>query len=140
MPLLLEADPSEQCIQSYLKDSWCFAAFEGEEIVGICFVKPENDTTAELFNIAVAPDIQAKGIGTQLLKFTLHALSNKGIEKVELGTGSFGHQLAFYQRQGFRVDSVRKNFFLDHYDEPIFEMGIQHKDMLRLVCDLSLWQ
>ncbi|AWE68994.1 putative iAA acetyltransferase [Pseudomonas aeruginosa] len=40
--------------------------------------------------------------------------------------------MAFYQRVGFRVDKVVKNYFLDNYDQPIYEMGIQHKDMLRL--------
>ncbi|CDI94197.1 IAA acetyltransferase [Pseudomonas aeruginosa PA38182] len=52
--------------------------------------------------------------------------------RIELGTGTFGYQLAFYQRVGFRVDKVVKNYFLDNYDQPIYEMGIQHKDMLRL--------
>ncbi|KEQ17108.1 GCN5 family acetyltransferase [Endozoicomonas numazuensis] len=134
----MEADPSEECIQKYLKDSWCYAALEDDTVIGICVVKPENNKLAELFNIAVSPDCQAKGTGSKLLKFTLDSLKNKGVQRVELGTGTFGYQLAFYQRQGFRVDSIRKNFFLDHYVEPIFEQGIQHKDMLRLVCDLTV--
>ncbi|WP_331435775.1 hypothetical protein [Photobacterium gaetbulicola] len=49
-----------------------------------------------------------------------------------MGTGTFGYQLAFYQREGFRVVGIDKDFFLDHYDEPVMENGIQHKDMLRL--------
>lgn len=55
--------------------------------------------------------------------------------RLEVGTGTFGHQLAFYQRLGFRVTHVDRGFFLDNYDAPIFEDGIQHKDMLRLTLD-----
>ena len=60
-----------------------------------------------------------------------------GAERIVLGTGTFGHQLKFYQRNGFRVDSVEKNFFLDNYSDPIYEDGIQHKDMLRLSLAIS---
>ena len=105
--------------------------------MGVCITSEIKPGTAEIFNIAVDPTIQARGIGTRLLTFTLSRLKEKQLTSVELGTGTFGYQLAFYQRQGFRVDSIVKNFFIDHYDEPIFENGIQHKDMLRLVCNLS---
>jgi len=44
--------------------------------------------------------------------------------------------LAFYQRFGFRVDSILKDYFIINYDEPIFENGIQLKDMLRLILKL----
>jgi ribosomal protein S18 acetylase RimI-like enzyme len=91
----------------------------------------------ELFNISVQPDQQAKGIGSRLLKFTLAQLSEQGFRRVELGTGAFGYQLAFYQRLRFRVDSVIKDYFLDNYTEEIYEEGIQHKDMLRLYTHLQ---
>lgn len=61
----------------------------------------------------------------------------KGVSRVELGTGSFGHQLTYYQRHGFRVDAVVKDHFLIHYPEPLMEYGIQHKDMLRLYLELG---
>lgn len=137
MSLLLEADPSEVCINNYLPGSWCFAAYKQSKIIAVCIVKQTEPEIAELFNIAVDSSIQAKGTGTKLLKFTLRLLQDKSIKSVNLGTGTFGHQLAFYQRQGFRVDSVIKDFFVDNYDEPIVENGIQHKDMLRLVCHLN---
>jgi protein-L-isoaspartate O-methyltransferase len=58
-----------------------------------------------------------------------------GARRLEVGTGSFGYQLAWYQRAGFRVFAVERDFFLDNYEEPIFEDGIQLKDMLRLAVD-----
>lgn len=136
LSLLLEADPSEQSIVSYLPNSWCFVAVEQSQIVGVCVVKPLSSTLAEIYNLAVFPAQQAKGIGSKLLKFVLSELPCKGINRVELGTGTFGYQLTYYQRAGFRVDSVLKDHFLQNYPEPIFENGIQHKDMLRLYIEL----
>ncbi|EXJ14911.1 acetyltransferase, GNAT family [Imhoffiella purpurea] len=60
------------------------------------------------------------------------------VKRLEVGTGTFGYQLAFYQREGFRVDAIEKDFFLSNYDGPIYEDGIQLKDMLRLALDLEV--
>ncbi len=96
-----------------------------------------GEQTAEIFNIAVAPARQQQGIGSGLLRFVLASLAEKGVRRVELGTGSFGHQLTYYQRHGFRVETVVKDHFLIHYPEPLMEHGIRHKDMLRLSLKLT---
>ena len=54
---------------------------------------------------------------------------------LEVGTGSFGYQLSWYQRAGFRVFAIERDFFLENYPEPIYECGIQLKDMLRLALE-----
>lgn len=135
--LLLEADPSEVNIQSYLSGGWCFAAREQDRVVGACIVKTISDGCVEIFNVSVMPELQGRGIGMQLLNCVLDELSSRSIHRVELGTGTFGYQLTFYQRLGFRVAGVIENHFLDHYPEPIFENGLQHKDMLRLYLNLT---
>ena len=132
LDLLLEADPSEVSISSYLSDSWCFVALDNERILAACAVKPQTNSLAEIYNVSVYPKYQGQGIGSELLKFALSQLLSKGINCVELGTGTFGYQLTYYQRLGFRVKSVIKDYFLVNYPEPIFEKGIQHQDMLRL--------
>ncbi|GAK84499.1 hypothetical protein JCM19238_2066 [Vibrio ponticus] len=35
------------------------------------------------------------------------------------------------------METIVKDHFLLHYSEPIFEHGIQHKDMLRLALTLE---
>ena len=130
LSLLLEADPSEQKIGKYLPRSICFVAREKEEAVGVCAVLPLGEHVYELMNIAVGP--KQKGIGTQLLSSVIVSVKAMGARKLLVGTGTFGYQLAFYQRAGFRVISVDQDFFLRNYDEAIFEDGIQHKDMLKL--------
>lgn len=130
--LLLEADPSEETIASYLEGAWYFAAKRNEKVIGACIAKPINTGTAEIFNIAIYPQFQQQGVGSGLLRFALNELKTKNMQRVELSTGTFGYQLTYYQRHGFRVDRVVKNHFLDNYPEPIFENGIQHQDALRL--------
>ncbi|ENK0806070.1 GNAT family N-acetyltransferase [Vibrio fluvialis] len=137
MSLLLEADPSPQNIATYLQDAWCFAVTLHGAVIGACVVKALDETTAEIFNVSVTSPFQQQGIGSELLRFALHELKNSNVQRVELGTGTFGYQLTYYQRLGFRVDSVLKDHFLKHYPEPIFEQGIQHQDMLRLSLDLN---
>jgi len=135
--LLLEADPSIEHVNQYLRDSLCYVALLKNEIVGVCVLKHIDKNRIELFNIAVLPENQKSGIGSQMLQFVLDRLKQKNIDSIELGTGTFGYQLAFYQRFGFRVDSIHKDHFINNYDEPIFEDGIQLKDMLRLKLKLK---
>ncbi|KDM93518.1 GNAT family N-acetyltransferase [Photobacterium galatheae] len=137
MALLLEADPSEACIQHYLNGAFCLAAVQEDEIIGVCVTQPIAEQTYEVFNLAVFPAYQQQGIGRQLLAALFPRLKKQGVTTLVLGTGTFGYQLTFYQKLGFRVDSVVKDFFVEHYDEPIVEQGLQHLDMLRLRLDLT---
>ncbi|WP_461210785.1 GNAT family N-acetyltransferase [Desulfocurvus sp. DL9XJH121] len=136
MRLLLEADPSEQSIKAYLDNSLCYAAVESGEAVGACVLGHIGDSTLELYNISVLPRRQGQGIGTKLLHHAIAEARDAGIGRIELGTGTFGYQLAFYQRLGFRVQEVIRDYFVDKYAEPIFELDIQLKDMLRLALTL----
>jgi ribosomal protein S18 acetylase RimI-like enzyme len=88
-------------------------------------------------SIAVHPDNQQRGYGTAVLKWVIEFYRNAGVRQLEVGTGTFGYQLAFYQRQGFRVTNIEHDFFIKNYPEPIFEDGIQLFDMLRLTLKYS---
>ncbi len=130
--LLLLADPSEDKVRSYLPRSKCFVASSGGVVVGACVVQPLGEGTHELMNIAIQPAHQKSGYGTALLKWVIDFFHKSGASQIEVGTGTFGYQLAFYQRHGFRVTRIDRNFFVNNYPEPIFEDGIQLFDMLRL--------
>ena len=130
--LLLEADPSREQVDKFLNISHCFIGKLEDEVIGVFLLKKIINKETELFNIAIEPEYQKHGYGTLLLKEAIKKARELGAERIVLGTGTFGHQLKFYQRHSFRVDSVEKNFFLDNYSDPIYEDGIQHKDMLRL--------
>ena len=136
LSLLLEADPSEHNIKKYLSDSLCYVAEISGALAGVYVLKKSNQSTFELMNISVATTYQAKGIGTKMLLHAISTAKQLGANRLEVGTGTFGYQLTFYQKAGFRVHSVERDFFLKHYDVPVMESGIRHKDMLRLAMDL----
>lgn len=133
--LLLEADPSREKLNAYLRHSICFVAKRHETLVGAYVVQGIAPRVYELMSIAVSPEQQQNGIGTILLKHAVATVGDLGARRLEVGTGSFGYQLAWYQREGFRVEAVERNFFLENYPEPIHEQGIQLKDMLRLAVE-----
>ena len=131
MDLLLQADPSRAKVEDYLSRSRCFIARLKDRTVGVCIVERVSADAHELMNISVAPEHQRNGIGRKLLQHVIVSTREAKVKRLEVGTGTFGYQLAFYQREGFRADAIDKDFFLINYEEPIFENGIQLKDMLR---------
>lgn len=137
MDLLLQADPSKTNVEGYLRQSKCFIAAFKDQVVGACIVKLVSEDTHELMNISVSSEHQKKGIGRKLLQHAIISTRKTGVKRLEVGTGTFGYQLAFYQREGFRVDAIIKDHFLINYEESIYENGIQLKDMLRLVLNFD---
>lgn len=135
--LLLLADPDKAAIARYLGDSDCFVVRDEGGVAGVAVLRTLLDQTAELMNIAVTPGLQQQGYGSRMLSLLIRRLRDDGFQKLEVGTGAFGYQLKFYQKLGFRVTAIKRDFFLDHYSEPVIEEGLQHKDMLVLSLDLS---
>lgn len=133
MHLLLLADPSPSLIEDYLHKGHCYLGVEANDIIGVYILLAKSSTTIELVNLAVAPQFQNQGIGKQLINHAIQIAKNKGYQTIEVGTGnsSIG-QLALYQKCGFSIYAVDRDFFVKHYDEPIFENGIHCRDMIRL--------
>jgi N-acetylglutamate synthase-like GNAT family acetyltransferase len=135
--LLLEADPEEAHVRTYLSRSRCLVALAAGAVVGAAVVLPRSAGVHELMNIAVVPSHRDRGIGTTLLLRVIEAARAAGAQRLEVGTGTFGPQLAWYQRAGFRPFAVDRDHFVREYAGPIFEEGLQHKDMLRLAIDFA---
>lgn len=135
--LLLTADPSREIVDEYVKRGMCFVAEEHKETIGVFVLLPTRPETVELVNLAVAEEKQKKGIGKKLVMNAVERARTKGYKTMEIGTGnsSIG-QLALYQKYGFRMVGVDKDFFIRHYAEAIFENGIRCRDMVRLSQDL----
>lgn len=134
--LLLLADPSKKLITDYVQRGFCFEIKE-REILGIIVLLPTRPETIEIVNLAVEKTFQGQGIGQKLIKFALEYAKKKEYKTVEIGTGSTGiGQLYLYQKLGFRMVSIDKDFFSRHYNEKIIENGLVLKDMVRLRLEL----
>ncbi|WP_041809222.1 GNAT family N-acetyltransferase [Evansella cellulosilytica] len=133
MQLLLLADPSERMVEDYLKRGNCYIAEINNQAIGVYVLLSSGPHTVELVNVAVDPKHQGQGIGRRLVMDAIKIAKSKGYKSIEVGTGnsSIG-QLALYQKCGFRITTIEKDYFMTHYNEEIFENGIQCRDMIRL--------
>ncbi|XMB25298.1 GNAT family N-acetyltransferase [Paenibacillus sp. BR2-3] len=135
--LLLLADPSEEIIKEYLARGQCFVAHINEEIIGALVLIRTRPETVEIVNIAVREDFQGKGIGKKLIFNAMEKAKEQNAKTIEIGTGNSSiDQLMIYQKCGFRITGIDRDFFTRHYKEEIHENGIQCRDMIRLGLDL----
>lgn len=137
MNLLLLADPSEHLVEEYLKRGQCYVAVLEQRIVGTYVLLPTRPETVELVNVAVEEAWQGNGIGKKLVNHAIEQAREYGYKTMEIGTGNSSvNQLALYQKCGFRITGVDRDFFLRHYTQKMYENGIQVVDMIRLSQDL----
>lgn len=137
MHLLLLADPSPNLVEAYLKRGQCYVAEVENYIIGVYVLLQTRPETVELVNIAVDENHQAKGIGKQLVYHAIQNVRLLGAKTIEVGTGNSSvGQLALYQKCGFRITGVDRDFFIRHYSEEIVENGIKVVDMIRLSLDI----
>lgn len=133
MDLLLLADPSETSIEKYIHKSKVYVAVEDTLIIGVYVLMEIAPGKAEIMNVAVAETHHGKGIGKALVRHAIKNARQLGMKSVEIGTGNSSiQQLVLYQKCGFRLKEIIHDYFIDNYDEPIFENGIQCRDMVRL--------
>lgn len=135
--LLLVADPSKKAIKKYLDAGEIFLAFMNAELIGVSVITMTDDV-AELKNVAIQEKHRGKGFGRQLILHAIDYAKYKKAHRIEVGTGNSSHlQLALYQKCGFKIAGIEKDFFVKNYKDPIFENGIQCVDMIRLSYDLK---
>lgn len=137
MDLLLQADPSEEIVLEYLQRGECFVLEDEDSIIGVYVLIPTRPETAELVNVSIQEEQQGKGLGKMLIQHSIATAKSKKYKTIEVGTGNSSiSQIALYQKCGFRITHIDRDFFIRHYAEPIFENGIQCIDMVRLSQDL----
>src|SRR5215212_8580188 len=93
----------------------------------------DGEGTAELRAVAVAEDAQGRGLGTSIVREVIARLRPSGFQRVIVGTSSAGvRQLAFYQRLGFRLSHVERDFFnaARGYPADLCENGLRVRDMV----------
>lgn len=135
--LLLLADPSRKMIESYLHTSSCYLGYIKETLVGTMILKLD-DRHAEIMNLAVHEAWRRKGIGSHLIHHAIYESKQRKASKLQIGTADTSvDQLTLYQKLGFQPYDRIIDFFIEHYEQPIYENGIQAKDMIRLEMSLT---
>lgn len=146
LDLLLLGDEQEDMVDRYVGRGRMFVLFGGDgadaEAVAQCIAVPLGGDPApgadsaiegawELKNIAVSPDCQGRGLGRLLVE---HLFSvEPSMSALYAGTGDSPLTVPFYLACGFSESHRLPGFFLDNYDHPIFEGGVQLADMVYFV-------
>ncbi|MBC2185723.1 GNAT family N-acetyltransferase [Listeria sp. FSL L7-0253] len=137
--LLLEADPSEKQIATYFDKSHVIQLVHTTKIIGVVCLFPLNANQLEIMNIAVSAEHRNQGIGKQLLEKTLDYAIQNHFSKIIVKTGNSSiDQLAFYQKNGFRMQQIIPNYFVEHYPgQTIIENGIACLDQIMLTKEIK---
>lgn len=130
LSLLLLADDSEKVVRDYLDQGTLYKIKCGEVLAGVALIIPQSNTTIELKNIAIIPTYQGKGLGKEVLRQLTEIYQIEGYQTILVGTANSSiDNIAFYQKAGFRMEAIEKDFFRK-YPEPIYEHGIRALDMI----------
>lgn len=132
MELLLLADESESVIESYIREGEMFKILINQKLAGVILFVFHSQNEVELKNMALLPTFQGQGTGREVIEQLVKYYRGKGYQKMIVGTAnsSIGN-IVFYQKAGFRMSAIRKDYFAD-YPETITENGIRALDMILL--------
>jgi GNAT superfamily N-acetyltransferase len=139
LPLLLEADESEEMVRTYLKEGRLFAVEVDGTTAGEMLVISLGETRAgdapeggtwEIRNIAIAEEQRGRGVGRRAIELLADLAAADGVGRLLVGTADIAWEThRFYLRCGFRYTGVRRGFF-DRYPEPVLFDGMVVRDMV----------
>lgn len=134
LSLLLLADEQESMIDTYLERGRLYV-MEDDGVRAVCVVTDEGDGILEIKNLAVSPPWQRCGYGRAFIEY-IRRRYRGSFHTLQVGTGNSPLTISFYEACGFVKSHCVRNFFIDHYDHPIYEGGVRLVDMIYLRRDL----
>lgn len=130
LPLLLLADPCEEMVDRYLPQGDFYVLFSNGIPVCEAVVTRLNAEEGEIKNLATDETYQKQGYAGRMIRYLCEQYQGK-FKRMLVGTSE--ENICFYKKNGFRFSHVVKNFFTDHYPEPIYENGKPLCDMTYFV-------
>jgi RimJ/RimL family protein N-acetyltransferase len=134
LDLLLLADEQESMIDKYLNRGILFALYD-DSLKSICVVTDEGSGVFEIQNLATYAEFQGRGFGKHLVSYVCNYFKDKGSSML-VGTGDVPKTVSFYERCGFVFSHRLENYFIENYEKPMFEEGVQLKDKVYFKRDL----
>lgn len=136
--LLLLADETHEAINRYIHNSELYVLEQENEMIGVYALYPISAQAIEIKNIAVLTTCQGRGLGKLLLADAVSRAKAKGYSTLLIGTADAARgPLYLYLKVGFKIYATKENFFIDNYPTPIYEEGVQLKDMVMLRMELD---
>lgn len=85
---------------------------------------------SELLYIVVDKAYRGQGYGKAAMAGLVELAHQQAVKSMVVGTANTSiENILFYQKCGFRMDSVRKDYF-SYFSSPVYEHGIQIQDMV----------
>lgn len=98
-------------------ESLHLVALDGDEsVVGCVLFHPETPASGRLFQMAVVPLLQGRGLGQRMVRALETELRRRGVREVHLHARE--NVVPFYERLGYRA-----------FGEPFVEVSIPHRHM-----------
>jgi N-acetylglutamate synthase-like GNAT family acetyltransferase len=131
IPILLQAEASEGALRwslANLSDT-VYRLDEDGNLVGAATLR-WNKEPVEIIELAIIENRHGQGFGRQMIDYLINQAQQRGKRELFVGTAntSIGNFL-FYQKCGFRMDHIRKDYFWYH-QPPDYENGLQVRDLL----------
>ena len=130
LDLLLLANEQEDMVDRYL-DNGKMYVLDDNGVKCECVITDKENDILEIKNIATVPEYQGKGYARALIEFIVNNYREQ-YAILQVGTGDSPLTIPFYEKCGFVRSHIISNFFIDNYDHPIYESGIQLVDMVYL--------
>jgi len=136
LPLLLEADESEQHVRVYLDRGQLLEICNAGGLIGVTVLVRDADEV-EIWNIALSEVNRGRGLGRAAIGAIADRCRRDGASRMTVGTSdcSLG-TIAFYRKVGFRFAGVREGYF-DAYPVAVVENGIRARDMVMFQMPLA---
>jgi RimJ/RimL family protein N-acetyltransferase len=136
LPLLLEADESEQHVRVYLDRGQLLEICNAGGLIGVTVLVRDADEV-EIWNIALSEVNRGRGLGRAAIGAIADLCPRDGASRLTVGTSdcSLG-TIAFYRKVGFRFAGVREGYF-DAYPVAVVENGIRARDMVMFQMPLA---
>jgi len=129
--LLHDAEENDQMVRDALTNGAyaVYTAWLGDHVVGAAVVDWKHSPDNEILYIAVDAQRRGKGHGREILQHLMGELETHTGRLVVGTANSSLDNIAFYQRCGFRMDSVKRGYF-DYVQSEVTEFGIPLRDMI----------
>lgn len=139
--LLKDADEDIARVQATIEDSTntAYAFFDNDMCVGALLMHWQSDES-EILYIAIDETRRGRGYGKAAIVWIIEEAQRRGAGSVIVGTANSSvDNIAFYQKCGFRMDAVRKDYF-SYLTAPVYEDGILVQDMVMFRFEIASMQ
>lgn len=127
MDLLLEADPDRDVVMKYINEGDMFVGIVNNEPVCEILIIKVNEEECEVKNIATLKSCRGKGYANKIINHVFNEYKSK-YKRMIVGTTE--NMIPFYVLNGFtKYHHTVKNFFIDNYEEEIWDGDLHCIDM-----------